>query len=71
MGEEATAMDVWEMSAFGAEYPHDHKQEKQFRHSAPSRQCPCIVPGCAKKFRPTTDYTAFLDHYRQKHGGRT
>lgn len=32
-----------------------------------TRDMPCIVPGCNKKFRPTTQYDDFLAHYQQRH----
>lgn len=32
-----------------------------------ARDLPCVVPGCAKKFRPTTQYDDFLAHFQKQH----
>ena len=45
----------------------DRKQEHEFRATRPGKDLACIVPGCAKKFRPSTDYSALLIHLSQKH----
>lgn len=45
----------------------DRKTSREF-YSKPGRSCPCIVPGCAKSFRPSTNYADFMTHYRTKHG---
>jgi|HubBroStandDraft_5_1064220.scaffolds.fasta_scaffold260383_2 hypothetical protein len=35
----------------------------------PTKDLPCLVPGCCKKFRPSTEYQALLIHMAQKHPG--
>jgi hypothetical protein len=47
----------------------DLRCEREFKRTRPTKDIPCVVPGCAKKFRPSTAYRDFLDHYRQKHEG--
>jgi hypothetical protein len=49
----------------------DRKEDRQFKAERPTKDCPCVVPGCAKKFRPSTMYRDFLDHYRMKHGTKS
>lgn len=46
----------------------DLKQKRAFRAARPTKMCACVVPGCAKTFRPSTNYADFLIHYRAKHG---
>ena len=45
----------------------DRKQERKFRASAPSKDIPCVFPGCKQKFRKSTQYTHFAAHYDQHH----
>lgn len=45
----------------------DHKQDRQFRADAPSKDIPCVYPGCKQKFRKSTQYTHFVAHYMQHH----
>lgn len=49
----------------------DRKAEHAFRDSKPAKTCACVIPGCAKKFRPSTNYEDFLTHYRAKHGAKS
>lgn len=46
----------------------DRKLDRQFRATRPTKDLPCIVPGCAKKFRPSTEFKDFVTHMRAKHG---
>jgi hypothetical protein len=36
-----------------------------------TKDVPCVVPGCDKKFRPTTEYQVFLAHFQKKHGAKS
>ena len=45
----------------------DRKQERQFRADAPTKDIPCVVPGCKQKFRKSTQYTHYVAHYEQHH----
>ena len=54
----------------GPGYPRhtlDRKQERAFRAAKPTKDSPCIVPGCSHKFRANTQYADFLAHYNAKH----
>lgn len=45
----------------------DHRADREFTRSRPTKTCACIVPGCGKKFRPSTAYSDFLNHYQTQH----
>lgn len=45
----------------------DRKQERAFKASAPSKDIPCVFPGCKQKFCRSTQYTHFVVHYEQHH----
>lgn len=46
----------------------DRKQKREFRATRPAKDVPCVIPGCAHKFRPSTQYGDFVAHYKSKHG---
>jgi len=46
----------------------DRKQEREFRATRPAKDLCCVVPGCPKKFRPSTSYKDVLIHWKAAHG---
>lgn len=44
---------------------HDQKQTIGVR---PPKELHCIVPGCQKRFRPSTMYKDFVGHFERMHG---
>lgn len=45
----------------------DRRKEKEFRAERPAKELSCVVPGCAKHFRPSTEYKDFLAHWNRMH----
>lgn len=64
--------EVWDDAPFSLPMnpAADRRLDRAFRAARPTKDCPCIVPGCDKKFRPITQYEDFLTHYRVKHGAK-
>lgn len=59
-----------ELCAVAERPKRDRKLEHEFRATRPVKDLPCLMPGCAKKFRPSTEYKDFLVHMRAAHGLR-
>lgn len=49
----------------------DRRQDQKFRASAQKKDVPCVIPGCAHKFRSSTHYADFVTHYKQHHAKGT
>jgi hypothetical protein len=65
-----TLTEPWEDAPFSLPInpAADRKLDRAFRADRPTKTLGCIVPGCAQKFRPSTNYEDFLTHYKAKHG---
>lgn len=70
----AAAIEEETFEAFEVKRPPiDRRKEKEFMAQRPAKELPCIVPGCAKHFRPSTEYKDFLVHWNREHakGGKS
>jgi hypothetical protein len=62
--------EIWEDLPFSLpmNLAGDRRLDRAFRAARAPKTMGCVVPGCAKKFRSSTNYADFLTHYRAKHG---